>query len=102
MICKTRAELPEEYGCRQCGDTKPIKQMVLVHRKRTQDFLLRPRCKKCHKPTRRDTAASTNATICGAGARTTQRSTKAIGVAATGPSLMPPVTSTSKNIMPPF
>ena len=48
MICKTRAELPEEYGCRQCGSTKPIQEMVLVHRKSTQDFLLRPRCKKCH------------------------------------------------------
>jgi hypothetical protein len=48
MICKTRAELPPEYGCKKCGASKPIGEMVLVHRRRTHDFLLRPRCKKCH------------------------------------------------------
>jgi hypothetical protein len=48
MICKTRAELPAEYGCRLCGATKPLDKMVLVHRRRTHDFLLRPRCKLCH------------------------------------------------------
>lgn len=48
MICRTRAELPEEYECRKCGDTKPIAEMVLVHRRKTHDYLLRPRCKQCH------------------------------------------------------
>lgn len=48
MISKTRAELPPEYGCRVCGATKPIGEMVLVHRRRTRDFMLRPRCKLCH------------------------------------------------------
>jgi hypothetical protein len=48
VIAKTRAELPAEYGCRLCGETKPLKQMVLVYRRRTRDYLLRPRCKLCH------------------------------------------------------
>jgi hypothetical protein len=48
MICKTRAELPAEYGCLLCETTKLIDEMVLVHRRRTHDFLLRPRCKTCH------------------------------------------------------
>jgi hypothetical protein len=48
VICKRRADLPAEYGCLQCGATKPIKKMVLVHRRKTRDYLLRPRCKDCH------------------------------------------------------
>jgi hypothetical protein len=48
VICKRRADLPAEYGCRQCGATKPIKKMVLVRRRKTRDYLLRPRCKDCH------------------------------------------------------
>jgi hypothetical protein len=48
MICKARVELPEKYGCRKCGAEKLIAEMVLVHRRRTHDFLLRPRCKACH------------------------------------------------------
>lgn len=53
MICKTFADLPREYGCRKCGATKPVGEMVLVHRKRTHDFLLRPRCKECHNKAER-------------------------------------------------
>lgn len=48
MICKTLAELPPEYGCRKCGAVKPIEQMILIRRRRTHDFLLRPRCKDCY------------------------------------------------------
>jgi hypothetical protein len=48
MICKSRAELPAEYACLQCNATKPIAEMMLVHRKKTRDFRLRPRCKDCH------------------------------------------------------
>lgn len=48
MICQTRAELPEEFGCKKCGRTKALEEMVLVRRRRTHDYLLRPRCKKCH------------------------------------------------------
>jgi hypothetical protein len=53
VICKTFAELPAEYGCRKCGATKPIAEMVLVGRKRTHDFRLRPRCKECHNESER-------------------------------------------------
>lgn len=48
MIAATLAGLPEKYGCRLCGDEKPIAEMILIRRRRTQDFLLRPRCKECH------------------------------------------------------
>src|ERR1700722_1819081 len=42
------SELPEEYGCAKCGDTKPIAEMVVVRLKTRKQILLRPRCKKCH------------------------------------------------------
>lgn len=48
MICKTREELPEEYGCLLCNATKPMDEMILIRRKKTSDFVLRPRCKACH------------------------------------------------------
>lgn len=48
MIVETRADMPREYGCIQCKATKPIAEMVVVHRKKTNDYLLRPRCKSCH------------------------------------------------------
>ena len=48
MIAKALVDLPEKYGCRLCGGDKPIAQMVLVRRRRTKDFVLRPRCKDCN------------------------------------------------------
>jgi hypothetical protein len=47
-IAKTVAELPQEYTCRCCGLTKPISEMILIRRRKTSDFMLRPRCKECH------------------------------------------------------
>lgn len=41
-------DLPDEYGCKICGETKPVDQMVVVHKRRERVYYLRPRCKDCH------------------------------------------------------
>jgi len=41
------AELPAEWTCRACGDSKPIIEMVVIHR-RSGGYLLRCRCKTCN------------------------------------------------------
>lgn len=46
MRTRLRSELPEKYGCRICGEEKPVDEMLLV--KTGGYFLLRPRCKDCH------------------------------------------------------
>lgn len=48
MKVKSPTELPETYGCKKCGQTKPVAEMLVVHRKREGDYYLRPRCKACH------------------------------------------------------
>lgn len=48
MIVERYSELPEEYRCASCGDTKPLPEMVVVRLKTRHKILLRPRCKKCH------------------------------------------------------
>lgn len=48
MIVKTLDQLPEVYICNVCTTPKPIGEMILVRRRKTGDFLLRPRCKQCH------------------------------------------------------
>ena len=48
MIVDHFSELPAEYGCAKCGDTKSIAEMVVVRLKTRKKILLRPRCKKCH------------------------------------------------------
>jgi hypothetical protein len=41
-------QLPPEYGCKLCGLTKPLAEMIVVHVRREQSYRLRPRCKACH------------------------------------------------------
>lgn len=48
MKVKSPTELPETYGCKKCGQTKPVAEMLVVQRKREGDYYLRPRCKTCH------------------------------------------------------
>ena len=48
MITKTISELPATYRCKLCGAEKPVCEMVLVRRRASKTFLLRPRCKACH------------------------------------------------------
>lgn len=48
MIVDHFTELPEQYGCAKCGDTKPIGEMVVVRLKTRNKIMLRPRCKKCN------------------------------------------------------
>lgn len=46
MIVSQLSDLPAEYTCKLCGETKPTVEMCVV---RTHGGLrLRPRCKKCH------------------------------------------------------
>lgn len=42
------SELPEKYGCKVCGATKPVDEMIVVHNRRAKNYYLRPRCKDCH------------------------------------------------------
>jgi hypothetical protein len=44
----TLEELPEEYFCKLCGHTKPLKEMVVVFIKSEQVYRLRALCKNCH------------------------------------------------------
>lgn len=41
-------ELPDEYLCRTCQAVKPIADMLIVRRRRENDYYLRPCCKSCH------------------------------------------------------
>lgn len=42
------AELPATHTCLACGKEKPIAAMIVVHERRSGDYLLRSRCKDCH------------------------------------------------------
>jgi hypothetical protein len=42
------SELPDEYGCNLCGQTKAVDDMVVVHQRKEKIYYLRPRCKDCH------------------------------------------------------
>lgn len=53
MIAKDLKSLPDTAPCRLCHQTKPLAEMVLIHRRRTADYLLRPRCKPCHNEQQR-------------------------------------------------
>jgi hypothetical protein len=53
MIAKTYKDLPTVYKCRICSTEKEIEEMILIHRKKTNDYMLRPRCKACHNKSER-------------------------------------------------
>jgi hypothetical protein len=42
------ADLPAEFGCWKCNETKPLVEMLVVHLKREGVYYVRPRCKDCH------------------------------------------------------
>lgn len=43
----TMAELPTTYGCRKCGQEKPVGEMIVGRVRKTGKVFLRPRCKAC-------------------------------------------------------
>src|ERR1700691_3681774 len=47
VIVDHLSELPSQFGCLACGETKLIAEMVVVRLKTQKKILLRPRCKKC-------------------------------------------------------
>ncbi len=48
MRFKTLAELPEKYTCLKCGEEKQLVDMIVIHERKTDSYLLRARCKECH------------------------------------------------------
>jgi len=41
------SDLPTEHHCNQCGKTKPLVEMLVIHIRKSGAYELRPRCKDC-------------------------------------------------------
>ena len=48
MRFKTLTDLPEKHTCLKCGAEKLLVEMIVVRERKTGNYLLRARCKKCH------------------------------------------------------
>lgn len=48
MTVRNPQDLPTEFGCLQCDETKPLDKMCVVHLKSERVYYVRPRCKDCH------------------------------------------------------
>lgn len=48
MKVKSPTAFPATHRCKKCDKTKPVAEMLVVHRKREGDYYLRSRCKECH------------------------------------------------------
>jgi hypothetical protein len=51
------AELPEDWGCGRCEETKSVDDMMIVRKRKPRrgekKYYLRPRCKECHNKNER-------------------------------------------------
>lgn len=48
MKAKKWEDLSPEHRCNACGQTKPLLEMVVIKRRRENEYYVRPLCKKCH------------------------------------------------------